>query len=68
MDRNQAIDALPAPYGAVIRLLDEGEPPDRVARLLGLEPETARTLAAVATGKLTELLARSTAGIGGGNR
>ena len=66
MDRNQAIDALPTPYGAVIRLLDEGEPPDRVAHLLGLEPEAARTLTAVATGKLTELLA--TASRGGSDR
>lgn len=58
MERNQAIDALPAPYGDVVRLLDEGASAASVVERLGLDADSASTLVAVAEGKLAELLAQ----------
>lgn len=57
MDREQAIDALPTPYGEVIRLLDRGVSADLVAGRLGVDADAAPTLVAVARGKLAELVA-----------
>lgn len=58
VDRDQAIDALPAPYGDVIRLLDGGASAVRVAEQLAVDPDAAATLVAVAEGKLAELQAQ----------
>lgn len=56
MDRDQAIAALPAPYGHVVRLLDHGTPAAAVAEQLGIDPEAAPVLVKVAEVKLAELL------------
>jgi len=57
MDRDRAIEALPTPYGEVVRLVDGGVSAAVAAERLGLDADTASTLVAVAEGKLAELLA-----------
>jgi DNA-directed RNA polymerase specialized sigma24 family protein len=57
VERDLAIDALPAPYGDAILLLDGGASAAEVAVALGIDPDAATAFAAVAEGKLTELLA-----------
>jgi hypothetical protein len=49
---------LPTVYALALRLRDEGEPPDRIAKLLGVEPEAVGPLLEVASAKLEEILAR----------
>ena len=56
--RAGALAELPTVYALALRLRDEGEPPDRIARLLGVEPEAVGPLLEVATAKLAEILAR----------
>jgi hypothetical protein len=56
--RAGALAELPTVYALALRLRDEGEPPARIARLLGLEPEAVGPLLEVATAKLEEILAR----------
>lgn len=56
--RTGALAELPTVYALALRLRDEGEPPDRIARLLGVEPEAVGPLLEVATAKLAEILAR----------
>lgn len=56
VERDLAIDALPAPYGDAIVLLDGGASAAEVAAALGIDPDAATAFVAVAEGKLTELL------------
>jgi DNA-directed RNA polymerase specialized sigma24 family protein len=56
--RAGALAELPTVYALALRLRDEGEPPGRIARLLGVEPEAVGPLLEVATAKLAEILAR----------
>ena len=49
---------LPTVHALALRLRDEGEPPDRIARLLGIEPEAVEPLLEVASAKLEEILSR----------
>jgi DNA-directed RNA polymerase specialized sigma24 family protein len=56
--RAGALAELPTVYALALRLRDDGEPPDRIARLLGVEPEAVGPLLEVATAKLAEILAR----------
>ncbi len=56
--RRDALAALPTVHALALRLHDEGEPPDRIARLLGIEQEAVAPLLEVATAKLHEILAR----------
>jgi hypothetical protein len=60
MDREAAIATLPEPYDSVIRLLDRGSDPIAITAHLGLDPETATALVAVAETKLAALLAPPT--------
>ena len=56
--RTRALAALPTVHALALRLRDEGEPPDRIARLLGIEPKAVEPLLEVASAKLDEILAR----------
>ena len=56
--RTAAVAELPTVYALALRLRDEGEPPDRIAKLLGVEPEAVAPLLEVASAKLEEILAR----------
>lgn len=56
--RAGALAELPTVHALALRLRDEGEPPDRIARLLGIEPEAVEPLLEVASAKLDEILAR----------
>jgi DNA-directed RNA polymerase specialized sigma24 family protein len=56
--RAGALDELPTVHALALRLRDEGEPPDRIARLLGIEPEAVEPLLEVASAKLEEILSR----------
>ena len=56
--RAGALAELPTVYALALRLRDEGEPSDRIARLLGVEPESVGPLLEVATAKLEEIVAR----------
>ena len=56
--RAAALAQLPTVYALALRLLDDGEPPERIGRLLGLEPEAVRPLLDVAAAKLAEILSR----------
>ena len=56
--RTAALAELPIVHGLALRLSDEGEPPDRIAKFLGVEPETVGPLLEVASAKLEEILGR----------
>jgi hypothetical protein len=56
--RTGGLAELPTVHALALRLRDEGEPPDRIARLLGVEPEAVEPLLEVASAKLEEILAR----------
>jgi hypothetical protein len=56
--RAGALAELPTAYAVALRLRDEGEPPNRIARVLGVEPEAVGPLLEVASAKLEEILAR----------
>ena len=56
--RAGALTELPTVHALALRLRDEGEPPDRIARLLGIEPEAVEPLLEVASAKLEEILSR----------
>jgi hypothetical protein len=56
--RTAALAELPTVHALALRLSDEGEPPDRIARLLGVEPEAVGPLLEVAIAKLEEILVR----------
>jgi hypothetical protein len=56
--RAGALARLPTVHALALRLRDDGEPPDRIARLLGIEPEAVGPLLEVAGAKLKELLGR----------
>ena len=58
--RAGALADLPTVHALALRLRDEGEPPDRIAKLLGIEPEAVGPLLEVASAKLAEILARDT--------
>jgi hypothetical protein len=45
-------------HAVALRLRAEGEPPDRIAKLLGGEPEAVGPLLEVASAKLEEILGR----------
>ena len=60
--RAGALAELPTVHALALRLRDEGEPLDRIARLLGVEPEAVGPLLEVATAKLEEILARDRLG------
>ena len=56
--RAGALAELPTVHALALRLSDDGEPPDRIARLLGIEPEAVVPLLKVASAKLEEILRR----------
>ena len=56
--RAGALAELPTVHALALRLNDEGAPPDRIARLLGVEPEAVGPLLEVANAKLEEILGR----------
>jgi DNA-directed RNA polymerase specialized sigma24 family protein len=56
--RAVALADLPTVHAVALRLHDEGEPPDRIAKLLGIEPEAVAPLLEVASAKLEEILRR----------
>jgi hypothetical protein len=56
--RAAALAALPTVHAFALRLSDEGEPRERIARLLGMEPEAVGPLLEVAAAKLQEVLGR----------
>ena len=56
--RAGALAELPTVHALALRLRDEGEPSDRIARLLGIEPEAVEPLLEVASAKLEEILSR----------
>jgi predicted transcriptional regulator len=56
--RAGALAGLPTVHGLALRLRDEGEPPDRIAKLLGIEPEAVGPLLEVASAKLDDMLRR----------
>ena len=56
--RAGALAELPTAYAVALRLRDEGEAPDRIGRVLGIEPEAVGPLLEVASAKLEEILAR----------
>lgn len=56
--RAGALADLPTVHALALRLRDEGEPPDRIAKLLGIEPEAVGPLLEVASAKLEEILGR----------
>jgi DNA-directed RNA polymerase specialized sigma24 family protein len=56
--RIAALSELPTVHALALRLSDEGEPPDRIAKLLSVEPEAVGPLLEVASAKLEEILAR----------
>ena len=60
--RAGAIAGLPTVHALALRLRDEGEPPDHIARLLGIEPEAVGPLLEVASAKLEEMLRRDAFG------
>jgi hypothetical protein len=60
--RAGAIAGLPTVYALALRLRDDGEPPDRIAKLLGIEPEAVGPLLEVASAKLEEMLRRHATG------
>lgn len=55
--RAEAVAELPTVHAVALRLHDEGATPDRIARLLGVEPEAVEPLLEVASAKLEEILA-----------
>jgi DNA-directed RNA polymerase specialized sigma24 family protein len=61
--RAAAITELPTVHAKALRLHDAGQPPDRIASLLEIEPEAVGPLLAMATAKLEEILARNEASI-----
>jgi len=56
--RTAALAKLPTVHALALRLSDDGEPPGRIAKLLGVEPEAVGPLLEVATAKLEEILGR----------
>jgi predicted transcriptional regulator len=56
--RAGALAELPIVHALALRLRDEGVPPDRIAKLLGVEPEAVGPLLEVASAKLEEILGR----------
>ena len=56
--RAAAMAALPTVHALALRLSDEGEPRERIARVLGMEPEAVGPLLEVAAAKLAEILSR----------
>ena len=60
--RAGALAELPTVHALALRLSDEGEPPDRIAKLLGIEPEAVGPLLEVASAKLEEILGRDAFG------
>ena len=56
--RTGALAELPTVHALTLRLRDAGGPPDRIAKLLGVEPEAVGPLLEVASAKLEEILAR----------
>jgi hypothetical protein len=54
--RDVAMAALPTVHELALRLSDEGEPRERIARVLGMEPEAVGPLLEVAAAKLAEIL------------
>ncbi len=56
--RAVALAELPAVHALALRLSDEGEPRERIARVLGMEPEAVGPLLEVAAAKLAEILGR----------
>jgi hypothetical protein len=56
--RAAALAELPAVHALALRLSDEGEPRERIARVLGMEPEAVGPLLEVAAAKLAEILGR----------
>jgi len=56
--RAAALAALPTVHALALRLSDEGEPRERIARVLGMEPEAVGPLLEVAAAKLAEILGR----------
>lgn len=56
--RTAALAELPTVHAQALRLSDEGEPPDRIAKFLGVEPEAVGPLLEVASAKLEEILGR----------
>ena len=57
MDRNTAIDRLPAAYAAALRLQDDGHDDNAIAARLDLAPAAIGPLLRVATAKLHTILA-----------
>jgi hypothetical protein len=56
--RAGALAELPTVHALALRLRDEGEPQERIARLLGIEREAVGPLLEVAAAKLDEILTR----------
>jgi DNA-directed RNA polymerase specialized sigma24 family protein len=56
--RAGALAELPTVHALALRLRDEGEPPERIATLLGIEREAVGPLLEVAAAKLEEILTR----------
>jgi hypothetical protein len=56
--RAGALAELPTVHALALRLRDDGEPPERIARLLGVDPEAVGPLLEVADAKLAEVLVR----------
>jgi DNA-directed RNA polymerase specialized sigma24 family protein len=56
--RAAAMAELPTVHATALRLHDAGQPPERIARLLGIEREAVEPLLEVASAKLEEILAR----------
>lgn len=54
--RSEALSRLPANYAIALRLRDEGMGRDRIAAVLGIDPEAVGTLLAVGDAKLSRLL------------
>jgi hypothetical protein len=54
--RAGALAELPTVHALALRLRDEGEPPERIAMLLGIEREAVGPLLEVAAAKLEEIL------------
>jgi hypothetical protein len=54
--RAGALAKLPTVHALALRLRDEGEPPEHIAMLLGIEQEALGPLLEVAAAKLEEIL------------
>ena len=55
MDRDAAIDQLPTPYGAAVRLRDQGVPAREIADQLSIDPDAVTTFFQLADAKLADL-------------